>query len=407
MSGRTVRLEKTATGRIRRVHTERLERSASGKIQRTARYERASLAEAEPSLLGGGPTPADFPFGEVEQVLDRFLADHVLAGSLSQFQAAGRAYPFVDMRELKPGAAGAGVPEQEVTDHRHGLIILVDGTLPPEVKKHVRIKDKNRVVKENLAAVLPIEAVLGGFELGWTHVGRPEVLRLIGTLLHVDYGLLIQHDPRASRMRRFALTHFRVRIDWPIEDAAEALALDLRYVARHLYEHSEHPELRAEQLEAKLFERHGFHHTVGGRRTAAVLAAQYLGRLVSAGAIADFRIYVGSSEGRTLTKIGPARIERRALVRLSREDLEVLPIDGDARATHVLLHDVDRGGVGILQVDYEPTEHAKRGTEPKGGDNLPSLPFLRIAAQWLVPRSDCPEAPRIPCSMVYRNPVDA
>lgn len=347
--------------------------------------------------------PHSRPFASIERELDQILLDHLLVASLGRFLSAGLPYPFVDMRELKPGAAGAGLPEQEVVLHHHGLVMLIDGLLPPECRKHIRVKDKGKAIKENIAATPGLAEALDGFELSWTIGGRPQFEDLLTKLMWVDYGIVVQNDPRATRHRRFALTHFRVRVDWPVEDAAEALARELRYVDRHLYEDPESPDLRAEQLEAKLYERFGFHHTVGGRRTAAVTGAQYLRRLVQRKKIEDFRVYIGSAEARTVTKIAPRLVTRYALIRLTREEIDAIDCVPNARATHIIHHDTNQGGVGMLQVTYVRTEHARRGKEKKGLDHLASLPFLKIGRQVLIPRRECRDSPPIPHAVVYRS----
>lgn len=340
-------------------------------------------------------------FSEVVASLDWLLCDHLLVESYWRFVQRGMPYPFVDMRELKPGAAGAGLPESEVSEHNYGLIIVVDGQLGAHTKKYLRFKDKNRVVRENLATLLARDTELDEFELPWTLCSSHEFSLLIRKLIRIDYGLLIQYDPRATRHRRFALTHFRVRIDWPVVDAAEELARELRYIDHHLYEHN---ELRAEQLEAKLYERYGFHHTVGGRRTAGIVASQYLRGLLARGEIADFRVYVCSTEARNLTVMSPERVDRYTLVRLDRHEIDAYGCD--LRKNHLIHVDGDLGGIALLAVGYELTEHSRFSEQLKAIENLPSLPFLRIDQQRVLPRSAATGAEPVACSLVYQRSTD-
>ena len=88
--------------------------------------------------------------------------------------------------------------------------------------------------------------------------------------------LLIQRDPTTRSANRYSLTHYHVRIDWPIADAAEDLAQSLRYISKDLYEKG---DKYAELAQRKLFEYYGMPVMVGGRRTAAMVAAQYLKRI--------------------------------------------------------------------------------------------------------------------------------
>jgi hypothetical protein len=53
---------------------------------------------------------------------------------------------------------------------------------------------------------------------------NPGFENLILDLLSVDYALLIQKDPSIKRRNRYAMTHFHVKIDWPIDDATEEAA---------------------------------------------------------------------------------------------------------------------------------------------------------------------------------------
>ena len=47
-------------------------------------------------------------------------------------------------------------------------------------------------------------------------------------LLPVDYAVLIQRDPLGVSRNRYHLSHYHVRIDWPISEAAEDLAQRLK-----------------------------------------------------------------------------------------------------------------------------------------------------------------------------------
>lgn len=357
----------------------------------------ASTAEL-PVAQGSGQR-----FRGAEDHLDRVLIDFHLLESLQRFLDAGRPYPFVDMRELKPGAAGSGVPEKQVTLHNNGLLLLVDGNLPDEAKKHLRFRDKGRVVKENLGAYRVLEdEMLEAFELAWTRPGGPDFERFLRALIRADFGLLVQRDARATKKRRFALTHFRVRIDWPVVEATESLGKELKFLAKHLFEL---PEQQAEQVEAKLYERFGFHYTVGGRRTAGVVCAQYLRKLAGRKKGFDFRVYVGSCESRTLTKIHPETVERFALVRLTEDDLDALDLDRAIRSTHAVHLDTDGSAVFVLALTYGLTDHARPTADVRGSrpiDGLASMPFLRIESQRLQPRFDRQAEP-VPVSLVYRS----
>ncbi len=62
---------------------------------------------------------------------------------------------------------------------------------------------------------------------------------LIRRLLPVDYALLIQRDPATRKKSQYNLSHFHIHIDWPIGDAATALARILRYISKDIDEKGE------------------------------------------------------------------------------------------------------------------------------------------------------------------------
>ena len=132
-------------------------------------------------------------------------------------------------------------------------------------------------------------------------------------MLPVDYALLIQRDPTSKGKDRYQLSHFHVRIDWPIADAAEDLARNLRYISKDLYEKG---DKYAEDIQKKFFEYYGLPVMVGGRRTAAIVAAQYLKQI---GSIST--IYAGSSESRSVIRISETGVSKFVLMSFSESDL--------------------------------------------------------------------------------------
>ena len=129
----------------------------------------------------------------------------------------------------------------------------------------------------------------------------------------MDYAILVQQDPSIKRQNRYVMTHFHVRIDWPIDDATEDMAQQQRYISKELYEQN---EKYAQSLHHKLFENYGFHHAVGGRRTAAVVAAQFLKRMHFISTV-----YVSSAEARTLTRLSERGISKYVLVKIPMSDI--------------------------------------------------------------------------------------
>jgi hypothetical protein len=60
---------------------------------------------------------------------------------------------------------------------------------------------------------------------------NPKFEPLLLRLLPVSYDLLIQQHLSLKRKNRYVLFHFHVKIDWPIDEAAEAMAKQLCYIS--------------------------------------------------------------------------------------------------------------------------------------------------------------------------------
>ncbi len=197
----------------------------------------------------------------------------------------------------------------------------------------------------------------------------------------MDYALLIQRDPSVKRRNRYAMTHFHVKIDWPIDDATEEMARQLRYISKELYENG---EKYAESLHNKLFENYGFHYSIGGRRTAAVVAAQFLKNM-------DFisTVYVASSQDRTLTRISERGVSKFVLIRLPREEISRLAAENRMRfgnfVERFLIDLQDDFGVGILQVVYHNTVYSKPPEDGKLRILQPDYQWLTVRDQLLIP----------------------
>ena len=118
---------------------------------------------------------------------------------------------------------------------------------------------------------------------------------LLQHVISADFAVLLQQDPTVKSKYRYGISHFHVQIDWPVAEAATDLGTYLRYLSKDLYEKGDR---HAELIQQKLYEYYGFHHTVGGRRTAALVAAMYMGRFDHISTV-----YISSSESRTLFRI--------------------------------------------------------------------------------------------------------
>lgn len=306
---------------------------------------------------------------------------------------AGKEYPFVEMRELKPRAK---VIHPECPEHNHFFVIFYEETLPPECKIHIRFFDSNKVTKENIGNVADLD-IREVFYQKMRFFEDKHFHHLLTELLKPDFAVLIQRDQTAKARYRYALTHFHVRIDWPLAHAAEDLGRQLRYVAKNLYEKGERV---GEVLQQKLFEYYGFHHTVGGRRTAALVAAQYLSRF-------DFfsAVFVASAESRTLYRLSGQNIFKYVLIRIGPDDARELAgyvnMDEESFASTYLIDQTPGYGVGIFVVTYNHNEHSRPPADGKLRELNPDYHWLNVDQQLLVPPPQSPDARPIPFSRVY------
>ena len=325
--------------------------------------------------------------------MDVYLVKNALIDSYENFTQAGEPYPFVTKRELKPRAR---MPYKENVLHNQFLVLFCEGTIPRAYKKYIRFFDTNKVTKEAITELVSVP-LHKRYTKNLRYFDNPGFEQLVLDLSGVDYSLLIQRDPSIKRRNRYALTHFHVKIDWPIDDAIEEMAQQFRYISKELYENG---EKYAEALHRKLFENYGFHYTVGGRRTAAVVAAQFLKKM-------EFisTIYVASSESRTLTRISERGATKFVLIRLPLEEISRLSkenrMDFNTFVKRFLVEFQDNHGVGILHVAYQNTVHAKLPEDGKLRRLKSDYQWLTVSNQLLIPLPGNPEVYPIPYSTIY------
>lgn len=325
--------------------------------------------------------------------MDGYLMRHALVASYRNFMRAGEPYPFVPKRELKPRAK---VIEQEYLHQNHFLVIFCEGTIPGSHKKYIRFFDNNKVTKESVNEQLINVQLHKRYTKNLRYFDNPDFSGFLLDLTPVDYAILVQQDPSIKRQNRYVMTHFHVRIDWPIDNATEDMAQELRYISKELYEKG---EKYAQSLHYKLFEKYGFHHAVGGRRTAAVVAAQFLKNM-------DFisTIYVASAESRSLTRISERGVSKYVLVKLPMSDIEQITreqrISFEKFMECFLLDIQDDYGVGVLQVVYSNSIFSKPPEDGKLRKLWPEYKWLNVSNQMLVP-IDSPDVYPIPYSTIY------
>ncbi|VEN75189.1 conserved hypothetical protein [Candidatus Desulfarcum epimagneticum] len=326
--------------------------------------------------------------------LDSFLLEHALMDSYQNFVSRKKRYPFVEKRELKPRAR---IPDVEYESQNAFLVIFLEDQLSPSDKKYIRFFDDNKTTKKNLlrSKTLPLPE---NYDRYHKHFDSEPFFDFVKAVLPVDYALLIQSDPSARAANRYALSHFHVRIDWPIADAAEDMAKSLRYISKELYEKG---EKQAEDIQKKFFEFYGLPAMCGGRRTAAIVAAQYFKRIPFISTV-----YVGSSESRALIKISECGVSKAALMYLSDPEIEEIAASNgfspEAFSKHYMVaRKGKKGGVFIFRAKYSNTEHACEPADGKLREMKPDLSWITVESQRLLPKPDAVKMPPVPMNVIY------
>ena len=325
--------------------------------------------------------------------LEGYLLQYGLVQSYENFVRENVPYPFVEKRELKPRAR---IPDVEYELHNRFLVLFVEDHIPGAYKKYIRFFDTNKVTKENLMRSESIQFSKKYFR-NIKHFETPHFSDFLKALLPVDYALLIGRDPTVKGRNRYSLSHFHIRIDWPIADAAEDLARELRYISRDLYEKG---EAYAEEIQKKFFEYFGFPLTAGGRRTAAMIAAQFLKKVPSISTV-----YVGSSESRGLYRLSERGVSKFILMRLSEDDIgQIAKSRKWKRETfkkNYLVAEEEEGGIVIFQATYQRTPYAKPSEDGKLRDLNSEYFWLTVMSQNILPKPEVWDKPPLPYSIIY------
>jgi len=325
--------------------------------------------------------------------LDQFMVQYCLTDSYGNFHERRVAYPFVEKRELKPRAR---IPSIEYECQNSFLVIFVEDTIPAVHKKYIRFFDVNKTSKTNLVRTehLPLT---GTFDRSQKYLESVHFFDFLRPLLPIDYALLIQRDT-ASRLRdRYSLSHFHVRIDWPISEAAEDLARSLRYISKDLYERG---DKYAEDVQKKFFEYYGLPVMVGGRRTAAIVAAQYLKRLPCISTV-----YVGSSESRSLMRLSERGLSKTILIKFSNDEVsQIAEAHNLTPTTFKKNYSVAREGkkfICLFRATYGFSAHSRLPDDGKLREIKPDLNWLTVGGQHIMPKPAVWKYPPLPMNFIY------
>jgi hypothetical protein len=323
--------------------------------------------------------------------LDQFVLGYSLIGSYNNFLRLRTPYPFVELRELKPRAR---IPSIEFDAQNSFLIIFSEDFIDKKHKKYIRYFDANKTTKDNLLRHKYFPDV-ERFNRNIKNFASNDFFSLLRSLLPIDYALLIQRNQRTKA--KYALTHFHVRVDWPISQASEELARDLRYISKDLYEKG---EKYAEDIQKKFFEYHGVPVMAGGRRTAAIVAAQYFRQLPGI-----TTIYVSSSESRSLLRIDERGISNSVLIQLPGNEIKKLTeqanITQNSFTKNYVVARIKKDFVCILNVKYNYTSHSLTPVDRKLRDLNPDTNWLTVSEEHILPKPSVIKYAPIPHKMVY------
>jgi len=325
--------------------------------------------------------------------LDQYVIEYSLVASYKRCIEAKEEYPFVEKRELKPRAR---ISFAEYKFQTAFLALFLEDTIPSIHKKYIRFFEDNRTNKKNvlLAKAIPFSYA---YDRNLKYLDSARFFSFLEVLLPVDYALLIERDPTTKARNRYALSHFHVRIDWPIADAAEDLARSLRYISKDLYEKGEN---YAEDLQKKFFEYYGMPVTAGGRRTAAIVAAQFLRKLPHISTV-----YVSSSETRALIRISERAISKCILMKLTESEMQQLTdanlLSPRSFRKHYLVTMEGTEGVAVFQTTYAHTSHARPPEDGKLRELNPDPYFLIVDGQHILPKPGVWKFSPLPHNVIY------
>jgi hypothetical protein len=330
--------------------------------------------------------------------MDQFVLQYALTDSLQTFDAKKENYPYVERRELKPRTR---IPNKEYEHQNAFLLIFLEDVVPDVHKKYVRFFDDNKTTKKNLLRLKTL-SLEKKFDRNQKYLESAHFYNFLRDLLPVDYALLVQRDPASHVRNRYAMSHFHVRIDWPIADAAEDLGRTLRYISKDIYEKG---DKYAEDMQKKMFEYYGMPVMVGGRRTAALVAAQYLKRLDCLATI-----YAGSSEARSMIRISERGVSKAILIKFSAAEVAKLAQDhhlplGTFTKNYAVATLSGKGKkkqyVCIFQATYAYTDHARPPDDGKLRELKPDPYWLTVGAQHILPKPGAWKYPPLPLNIIY------
>ena len=139
---------------------------------------------------------------------------------------------------------------------------------------------------------------------------------------------------------------------------------------------------------------------VGGRRTAAIVAAQYLKTIPCISTV-----YVGSSESRALIRISERGVSKLILKEFTAEEIDQIAADNNIRPRTFRKNYVAikkrKKGLCVFQATYAYTDHSRPPDDGKLRDLKPDLNWLSVGGQHLIPKPGVWKYPPLPLNLIY------
>ena len=302
--------------------------------------------------------------------LCEFLIQTTLIDSYHSFAQHAKSYPFAKPESLRPGANTASY---EHPFQRSALVLLVDGMLPINLRKHIRYRRANELNEDNLARLAP-EIARDHFPPIGLSLDHEMFSALLDRLLDVDYALLMQRPTEAAAI---SLSHMHVKVERLTDNAVRVLARDLGYIRRTLIENG---EVYAETLERKYFEYFGFAANASGRKCAAAMAAQLL-----SAEEARFTVFATCQEDCRLTMLDSSdMVTHHMLLMINPNELTEL---GAVNVHDYIISSTHNGCVVCYRAQFRRTSHAQPRNPNPGPRSEMGLgePWLEINAETIIP----------------------
>ena len=138
----------------------------------------------------------------------------------------------------------------------------------------------------------------------------------------------------------------------------------------------------------------------GGRRTAAIVAAQYLKQIPCI-----TTVYTGSSESRAMIRMTERGISKSVLIKLSKKELnqihEIINISKAAFTKNYVIAQDKKDKICIFQASYAFTDQARKPDDGKLREIHPDLYWLTVGAQHIIPKPGVWKYPPIPLNIIY------